>query len=99
MAGNFDWIFEESKKLKKWASNYVKIPMTECQSSHIRAYGYDRATETLALSFESGTYHYHPVPQQMYDDFKASESKGSFLYHVIRKAVGNGVKQETAEVF
>lgn len=58
-----------------------KIVLTPVDSSQIEAVGYDDATKTLALKFKHGgsVYHYDNVPPELYADFSAAESKGSFF--------------------
>jgi hypothetical protein len=63
------------------ASEYIAIPMAPVESSQVKAIGYDEATETMAVTFQHGArsiYHYL-VPQQLYRDFMAAESKGRFF--------------------
>lgn len=53
------------------------------ESSQIRGYGYDEATKTLAIEFNSNhtklTYHY-PVAPAKFAELDAAESKGSWFY-------------------
>jgi hypothetical protein len=54
---------------------YIKMP-----SSVITNYHYNAATQTLIITFVSGTvYHYKHVPQSIYDRMKAVTSKGIFF--------------------
>ncbi len=54
-------------------------------SSQIKAAGYDAASRTLAIEFNSGgTWHYADVPPQTYEQFRAAKSAGSFLHSVIK---------------
>lgn len=72
------------------------ITMNACMSSQISSYGYDATTQTLALQFyrkdASGqrvggsVYHYDNVPQELYDEFCACESKGNFFGQHIKVA-------------
>lgn len=49
-------------------------------SSMISAVGYDPATQTLEVLFNSGkTYVYSGVPQEIYDELMAADSKGSTM--------------------
>ena len=67
----------------------MKIALTPCKSSQIHAYGYDAETKTLALQFKrkgdngqrvgGSVYHYSNVEAQLFADFIAAESKGSFF--------------------
>lgn len=69
------------------------IQMIPCDSSQIHSYGYDPATQTLALQFKrsieskhggkarvaGSVYHYANFTAADYADFCASTSKGTFL--------------------
>jgi hypothetical protein len=66
------------------------IAMTACASSQISGYGYDAATQTLAISFPGRgaqpdtIYHYFDVPPEVYAALQAAESKGKFFGAEIR---------------
>lgn len=60
------------------------IALTPCQSSNLLAHGYDATTQTLALQFKTGVYHYPQVPAAIYDGLKEAESVGSYVGKVIR---------------
>ena len=48
-------------------------------SSTILSVGYDPASETLEIEFKSGgLYQYYNLPEAVYQDFMASDSKGKF---------------------
>jgi hypothetical protein len=54
--------------------------LTYVESSNIEAIGYDPTLSELTVVFKkSGTYVYRSVPQDVFDQFLAAESKGSFL--------------------
>jgi len=54
-------------------------------SSVINHFSYDIESGTLKIAFVSGMiYQYRKVPQQIYDMFKASGSKGRYFNHFIR---------------
>lgn len=73
------------------------MEMQHVQSSNIQAVGYDDATFELHVQFKgSGTYIYHGVSRATYDEFIASESKGSFLARNI-KGVYPATKKEEKE--
>ena len=57
------------------------IPMTECQSSHIAAHGYDAETRTLAIRFHGGerVYHYRDVPPETAQGLAKAGSVGRFF--------------------
>ncbi|GKS73716.1 KTSC domain-containing protein [Acidovorax sp. SUPP950] len=61
---------------------YVAIPMAPVQSNQVGAVGYDPATSTLAVSFARGAgaiYHYPDVSPELYAEFMAADSKGTFF--------------------
>jgi hypothetical protein len=58
-------------------------------STVIRSHFYDPATSTLTITFVTGRrYAYDDVPQEVYDSFKASFSRGTFFNHHIRDQYG-----------
>jgi hypothetical protein len=64
----------------------MEIQLLPVQSNTMSHIGYDGETKTLAVQFRSGLYHYSGVPQELYNEFMASESKGTFLnMHIARK--------------
>ena len=58
----------------------------QVESSLIKEVGYDAATEVLTISFvdQEGTYEYQKVPESMYKELMAAESKGSFFMKNIK---------------
>ena len=61
------------------------IPMTPVKSSQIEAIGHEG--DTLAVKFKSGgTYHYHGVTAEKFDEFKAAPSIGSHFGKHIKGA-------------
>ncbi|HEY7494173.1 MAG TPA: KTSC domain-containing protein [Candidatus Tectomicrobia bacterium] len=59
--------------------------LTTVASSMIHAVGYERATRTLEVVFNSGqTYQYSDVPPEEYAGLRAATSKGSHMRaHII----------------
>lgn len=57
------------------------IAMQPCESSNVKAHGYDAGTQTLAIQFRSSSasYHYKNVPADVYEDLKAAQSVGAFI--------------------
>ncbi len=55
------------------------IEMLSVVSSNILAVGYDEQTQTLAVEFKNGLYHYYNFPEHLYQQFLQAPSKGSFL--------------------
>lgn len=63
----------------------MAITLLPVQSSNLKAIGYDHATQTMAVQFLNGNiYHYEAVPQSVYDNLMADESKGSFFSKFVR---------------
>ena len=61
------------------------MEMHSVESSNVAAIGYDEATQTVQVQFNDGsTYQYFDVPQNVYDDFFNSDSKGKFLHANIK---------------
>jgi hypothetical protein len=55
--------------------------MKECNSSQVRRHGHCAATNTLSVEFASGgTYHYHGVNPQQYEELCKAESVGKHLH-------------------
>ena len=66
----------------------IKITMAPPakKSSQVEGVGYDQASQTLAVKFSNGgSYHYHDVSQQMYDDLCKADSIGSHLHKHIKQ--------------
>ena len=67
-----------------------KIKMTPIESSHLKAYGYDPDTRTLAIRFAGKgdapgpTWHYSDVGAAMWAAFCDTDSKGAFFQRMIR---------------
>ena len=55
------------------------IPMSPCGSSQLKEFGYDAATQTLAIRFHSkngpgSLYTYTGVPPEVYDGMRAADA-------------------------
>ncbi len=60
------------------------MQMHPVESSMMKAIGYDEATQTLEILFNSGkTYEYSGVPADVFADFLAADSKGVFFHSEI----------------
>lgn len=57
-------------------------------SALVSAAGYDRAAQTLALTFKSSgnTYLYQNVPPELAQEFLTTDKKGAFFHHKIKGA-------------
>lgn len=54
------------------------------ESSMIQAAGYDEATETLEVVFNSGkTYRYFQVPKDVWEGLLEADSKGSYMNYAV----------------
>lgn len=62
----------------------MSIQMSKVSSSNINSVGYDPSTNTLAIQFGSGTYHYKGVTQDEYDALRNAKSVGSHFAANIR---------------
>jgi hypothetical protein len=63
----------------------MAITLQPVQSSNLKAVGYDNDSQTMAVQFLNGNiYHYDAVPQSVYDNFMADDSKGSFFSKFVR---------------
>lgn len=62
------------------------IPMTPCDSSQIQSFGYDAATQQLAIHFQRGqkVYVYPNVEPELAAKFTEAESKGKAFGQFIR---------------
>ena len=62
----------------------MKIALTPVSSSQIAAIGHDPATNTLAIQFKKksgpgSVYHYANVAPELFAQFVAADSKGTFF--------------------
>jgi len=65
----------------------VKMERKAVSSTNIASIGYEEATETLEIEFQSGAvYQYHNVGLDMYENLCSASSKGQFLNTYIRNA-------------
>ena len=56
------------------------MQLHDVDSSMMNAIGYDEASKTLIIVFNSGkTYEYANVPAEVFQDFLAADSKGVFF--------------------
>jgi len=53
-------------------------------SSNLVSVGYCSESLTLEIEFNSGTYQYYDVPNDVFDELMASSSLGSYLHHHIK---------------
>jgi len=61
------------------------VEMHFVDSSNVEAIGYDAGAQELYVRFLSGgTYVYHGVPEDVYDELMGAPSKGSYLNRIIK---------------
>ena len=60
------------------------VEMKSVDSSNINGVGYDERLKKLYIAFSSGTYMYHDVPKEVYEDLMSAPSKGKFVHKSIR---------------
>lgn len=71
-------------------TNPPTITLIPCESSQIEGFGYDEASQTLAIRFlgkgvtPGSVYHYADVPLHVFTEMQAAESKGKFFGANIR---------------
>ena len=59
-----------------------RIPVT---SHNIYSIGYDSNSKVLEIEFDTYTvYRYYEVPEDVYEELMAAESKGSYLHQKIK---------------
>lgn len=55
-------------------------------SSHLKAVGYDPATQTLEIEFlDGGLYQYSGVPESVYQGLMSASSHGQYFDQYIKK--------------
>jgi hypothetical protein len=55
------------------------------ESSNIESIGYDSNSKILEIEFnDHSVYRYYEVPEDVYDELMASESKGSYFFRKIK---------------
>lgn len=55
------------------------------ESSNIYKIGYEPSTSTLEVEFQDrSVYQYFDVPEQIWQGFKAADSKGKFLHYNVK---------------
>lgn len=66
------------------------INLFPVESTQLACAGYNPENNTLGIGFKGNdrVYHYHNVPPEVYAEFEAAESKGSFFYSRIKGQYG-----------
>ena len=61
------------------------MKLLSVKSSHLRAVGYDRSSETMLVEFANGaTYSYPGVPLRTFNKLMLAPSKGEYFLKQIR---------------
>jgi len=71
------------------------VNLTPVESSYFKQYGYDHATQTLAIEFQDkpggepgGLFHYAEFPAEKWAEFEAAPSKGAWFHRHVRSHPG-----------
>lgn len=65
-------------------AKHKPIAMSAVKSSSVSEAGYDPATKTLAVKFSNGgTYHYHGVSKEAFEQLQKAESYGKHFRSTI----------------
>ncbi len=87
------------------ASKQIIVEMGSVKSSNIKTIGYNQEHKLVRVEFNNGgIYDYKEVPQEIFEEFKKSESVGSYFSKNIRnnykclKVGTNGVIQRSEQV-
>lgn len=72
------------------------VVMQDVESTLVQQIGYDPDTQTLIVKLvtDGSVYEYYGVPQEVYDQFMAAESKGHFFTKYIKNSYKYEKKQE-----
>jgi len=60
--------------------------MVSVSSSNLVAVGYDKASTTLRIQFNSGLYDYYNVPENIYNGLLNASSKGEYHHAFIKNS-------------
>jgi uncharacterized protein len=84
---NARWAKEQVSRTKLSDEEVAQMERDQVSSSSIVSIGYDASSETLEVEFQNGNvYQYYNVPQNIYQQFVESSSKGQFHHTYIRNA-------------
>ena len=66
-------------------TSHDSIPMVQCTSDMIAAFGYAEEEFILQIEFKNGdTWQYFDVPESIYTELSSSESVGKFFHEFIK---------------
>jgi hypothetical protein len=78
----------------KKKTEFLMIEMISVASSNLESIGYDAGSCELYVRYKTGeTYLYQNVPQQVFDELMAADSKGSYMNRIIKPAYRSYYKQ------
>jgi len=81
------WAVSRPDRTNLGAEEIENMEREMVASSNVVSIGYDAGTETLEIEFKGeGVYQYYNVPEPLYQQLMASDSKGKFLHVYIRNA-------------
>lgn len=67
----------------------IAFPLLKSSSSFIKAFDFDSATQKLRIEFQDGSiYHYHDVPDSIYQSLKVAPSAGQYFNAHIKGQYG-----------
>ena len=56
------------------------MKMVSVESSHIKAIGYDEATQVMRVEYSYATYDYKDVSKEVYEQIMNADSKGRAMH-------------------
>ena len=59
------------------------MKMVSVESSHIKAIGYDEATQVMRVEYTQASYEYSNVPKNIYEQIMNADSKGRALREAV----------------
>lgn len=59
------------------------MKMVSVESSHIKAIGYDEATQVMKVEYNQASYEYSNVPKNVYEQIMSADSKGRALKEAV----------------
>lgn len=62
------------------------MDMIPVSSSNLVSVGYDKASMTLRIRFNSGAYDYYDVPESIYNGLMSASSKGQYHHAFIKNS-------------
>lgn len=67
----------------------IAFPLLKSSSGFLKSFDYDAETQTLQIAFDDGgVYHYHDVPDSIYQGLKTAPSAGQYFNTCIKEKYG-----------